>query len=192
MKVGSWSAWFLAVTVIGCSRPEEPANARAAERATQDGALYRRALELEAAGRLVEAAAEVERAIAAGAGRDARLLATKLAILREDWDAAAPHLEHLLQENPRDADAQYNLGLVAQRRGSFNKARAAYLAALRADPSYAPARYNLAVLTWDAGARDEARHHAQKFLELAPGDPRAAELRRKVELDAVPAPAGGS
>jgi len=192
MRVWLGGVLVVAVMTGGCSRPDEPANARAAEPAPRGGEHYQRALDLEAAGRLVEAAAEVDRALAAGAGRDARLLAAKLAILREDWDAATPHIERLLQENPRDADAQYNLGLVAQRRGGFNKARAAYLAALRADPSYAAARYNLAVLTWDAGARDEARHHAQKFLELAPGDPRIAELRRKVELDAVPTPAGGS
>ena len=150
----------------------------------------RRAIELEAAGRFVEAQVEVERAIAAGAGRDAKLLAAKLAIQREDLDAATTLLEPLAAADPNDADAQYNLALVAQRRGSFNKARAGYLAALRADPNYAAARYNLAVMTWNAGAREEAQHHARKFLELRPDDPRAAELRHKVELDATPTPAG--
>ncbi len=186
------SAWIFVATFGGCEGPADAPTVRAAEPTTPAAEYYRRALDLEAAGRLVEAAAQVDRALAAGAGRDAQLLAVKLAILREDWDAATPTLERLVKENPRDADAQYNLGLVAQRRGSFNKARAAYLAALRAEPSYAAARYNLAVLTWDAGARDEARHHAQKFLELGPHDPRAPELRRKVELDQVQAPAGGS
>lgn len=45
-------------------------------------------------------------------------------------------------------------------------------------------------MTWNAGARDEAQHHARKFLELRPDDPRAAELRHKIELDATPTPAG--
>ncbi len=185
----------LVLPACGSGGPTEPA--AQPQSATQPPAgepehasLVRRAIELEAAGRFVEAQVEVERAIAAGAGRDAKLLAAKLAIQRDDLDAATTLLEPLSTADPNDADAQYNLALVAQRRGSFNKARAGYLATLRADPSYAAARYNLAVMTWNAGARDEAQHHARKFLELRPDDPRAAELRRKVELDATPTPAG--
>lgn len=169
-------------------QPQAAAQPRAAE--PEHASSLRRALELEAAGRHVEAQVEVERSIAAGAGRDAKLLAAKLAIVREDLDAATALLEPLAAADPNDADVQYNLALIAQRRGSFNKARAGYLAALRADPNYASARYNLAVMTWNAGAREEAQHHARKFLELRPDDPRAAELRRTVELDAAPAPAG--
>lgn len=146
---------------------------------------YQSALELEAAGRLVEARAEVDLAIAGGAGRDAKLLAAKLAILRDDLDAARRLLTPIARES--DALVLYNLGLIAQRTGQYNEARTRYLAALKADPSYAAIRYNLAVLTWDAGVKDEARHHAQKFLELAPDDPNAPELRRKVGLDVSPA-----
>ena len=90
----------------------------------------------------------------------------------------------------RDALVLYNLGLIAQRRGTYNPARSRYLAALKADPSYAPARYNLALLTGDAGIKEEAQHHALKFIELSPGDPRGAELRTRVGLDLQPAPAG--
>lgn len=148
-----------------------------------------KALELEAAGRLVEARTEVELALAGGAGRDAQLLAAKLAILRDDLDVAARLLEPLAADG-KDSLVLYNLGLIAQRRGTYNPARTHYLAALKADPTYAPARYNLALLTWEAGIKEEAKHHAQKFIELSPGDPRAADLRAKVELDVQPAPAG--
>ncbi len=148
---------------------------------------YQTALELEAAGRHVESRAEVDLAIAGGAGRDAKLLAAKLAIMRDDLDAARRLLEPLATE--KDALVLYNLGLIAQRTGQYNEARTRYLAALKADPNYAAIRYNLAVLTWDAGVKDEAQHHARKFLELSPGDPNGAELRRKVELDGAPTPA---
>ena len=165
------------------AEPTPAANAAEAERH------YLSALELEAAGRLVEARAEVELALAGGAGRDAQLLAAKLAILRDDLDVAAKLLEPLAVDG-RDALVLYNLGLIAQRRGTYNPARSRYLAALKADPSYAPARYNLALLTWDAGIKEEAQHHALKFIELSPGDPRGAELRTRVGLDLQPAPAG--
>lgn len=169
----------------------EPAPSTAADpvKASETERHYLNALELEAAGRLVEARTEVELALAGGAGRDAQLLAAKLAILRDDLDVASKLLEPLAVDG-RDALVLYNLGLIAQRRGTYNPARSRYLAALKADPSYAPARYNLALLTWDAGIKDEARHHALKFIELSPGDPRGAELRARVELDVQPAPAG--
>lgn len=151
---------------------------------------YLLALEYEAAGRFLEARNEVELAIAAGAGRDAKLLAAKLAILRDDLDAAQRLLEPLASDG-KDALVLYNLGLIAQRRGEYNNARTRYIAALKADPNYAATRYNLAVLTWDAGAREEAKHHAAKFLELSPNDPRGAELRKQVGLEATPSgPAG--
>lgn len=151
---------------------------------------YLLALEFEAAGRFLEARNEVELAIAAGAGRDAKLLAAKLAILRDDLDAAQRLLEPLAGDG-KDALVLYNLGLIAQRRGEYNNARTRYIAALKADPNYAAIRYNLAVLTWDAGAREEAKHHAEKFLELSPDDPRGAELRKQVGLEATPTgPAG--
>lgn len=147
------------------------------------------AVELEAAGRLVEARTEVELALAGGAGRDAQLLAAKLAILRDDLDTASRLLEPLAADGT-DALVLYNLGLIAQRRGTYNPARSRYLAALKADPNYAPARYNLALLTWDAGIKDEAHHHTLKFIELSPGDPRGPELAARVGLGTQPTPAG--
>lgn len=148
---------------------------------------YVRALEYESSGRLVEARAEVDQALAAGAGRDAKVLAAKLAILRNDLDTAASLLTPLAADSS-DVLVHYNLGLIAQQRNQYNAARSAYLAAVKADPSYAPARFNLAVLAWDAGVHEEARHHARKFFDLSPDDPRAAELRTRVQLDASGAP----
>lgn len=147
---------------------------------------YVRALEYESSGRLVEARAEVDQALAAGAGRDAKLLAAKLAILRNDLDTAAGLLAPLAADST-DVLVHYNIGLIAQQRNQYNAARSAYLAAVKADPNYAPARFNLAILTWDAGVHEEAQHHARKFFELSPDDPRAAELRARVELDVIPA-----
>lgn len=147
---------------------------------------YIKALEFESAGRYVEAKIEVDQALANGGGRDVRVLAAKLAVLRNDLDGASALLAPLAGDMD-DALVQYNLGLIAQRRNEYNKARSAYLAATKADPTLALARFNLAILTWDAGVREEAQHHARKFIEMTPDDPRAAELRVKVELEAGPA-----
>ncbi len=193
-----WSSLFIlaTTTALACDAQRQPsgtAQTPVAAPGTPDPdpaaaeKHYQSALALEAAGRYVEARAAVELAISGGSGRDAKLLAAKLAILRDDLDAARRLLEPLATES--DALVLYNLGLIAQRTGQYNEARTRYLAALKADPNYAAIRYNLAVLTWDAGAKDEAQHHARLFLELSPDDLNAPVLRRKVELDGPPAPA---
>lgn len=148
---------------------------------------YVRALELESTGRLQDARAEVDRALAAGAGRDATLLAARLAIARNDLDTAAALLAPFAADS-KDALVHHNLGLIAQQRGQPDGARAAFLAAVTADPTYAPARLHLALLLADAGLAEDARHHARTFLELSPGDPRAPELRARLGLADPDAP----
>lgn len=189
-------SWFLVAAACGGAAPtgeqkDAPTPAVAAAPAAQTPSPeaerhYQRALELEAAGRHAEARAEVELALAGGAGPDAALLAAKLAILRDDLDEAGRLLAPLAGR--RDALVLYNLGLVAQKRGRYNDARNGYLEALKVDPAYAPARFNLAVLTWEAGAKDEAQHHARKFLAAAPDDPRGEELRALILAEPAPAP----
>ncbi len=159
---------------------------------------YALALAYERAGRYPEAAQEAARAVDAGAGRDARLLAGALAILLNDLDGATRWIEPLVKEDPNDAQARYDLALVADKRGDFNGARQGYLAALKADPRNADARYNLAWLTFRSGVKEEAQHHARKFIEAFPDDPRGQKLAQIVGLpargtdDRPAAPAGSA
>jgi predicted Zn-dependent protease len=154
---------------VGLSEGGDPAQLR-----------YALALAYERAGRYPEATLEATRAIDAGAGREARLLAGALAIVANDLDGAARWLEPLVAADPSDADARYNLALIADRRGDYNGARQGYLATLKIDPRSASARYNLALLTLRAGVIDEARHHARKFVDMFPDDPRGPPLARTV------------
>lgn len=144
----------------------------------EDRLRYALALALEKARRYDEAAVEAKRAIALGAGRDAKLLSAALGIVTGDLDGAAVGLAQLVKDDPDDAEARYDLALIADRKNDYNNARQGYIAALRADPTNASARYNLALLTWRAGAKDESRHHVQRFRESFPGDPRGLELAR--------------
>lgn len=184
------SVFALSVACGGSSQPATPPGPTPAVEVAPAGSPeaehhYLQALDLEAAGRHEEARAEVELAIAGGSGRDAKLLAAKLAILRDDLDEATRLLEPL-SKDAGDALVLYNLGLVAQKRNRYNSARSRYLAALKADPNYNPARFNLAVLTWEAGVKDEAEHHARKYIELAPDDPHAAKLKGLILEPAPP------
>jgi Flp pilus assembly protein TadD len=172
------------VTVLvakGDSKQAEEA-ARSALQLSDDARLhYALALALEGQGRVQEATDAVRKAIALGAGRDAELLDAALSILSGDLERATMTLNALVAASPNDAEARYNQALIADKKNDYNRAREGYLAALKLDPTLAHARYNLALLTLRRGVVDEARHHARKFAELSPGDPRIAELERRIE-----------
>jgi tetratricopeptide (TPR) repeat protein len=157
----------------------------------EDRSRYVLALSLQGQGRYDEANEQLTQAIKAGAGRDAKLLAGAIALLKDDLNGAEKWLNPLAAAGSQDAVAVYNLALVADRRNNYNAARQGYLATLRVDPCYASARYNLAHLTWKAGIKEEAIHHARKFAETAaPGDPMLQQLSAMMGMTLL-APAGG-
>ncbi len=141
---------------------------------------YALAAALDRLGRRAEALEEAKRGVALGAGRDGALLLAQLAINADALDVASDALRPVVAADPDDADALYDLALVAHKRRDYNAARQGYLAALRANPRLADARYNLVDLTLSRGAPDEARHHLQRFIEAFPGDPRGAVLATRV------------
>lgn len=143
------------------------------------------ALALDRLGRGPEAIASSRRAVELGAGRDAELMLGALLIRENDLEGATKVLSALVARLPNDAEALYDLALIADKRGDYNRAREGYLAALRADPKLANARYNLAMLTARNGVFDEARHHARKFNEITPNDPRYADLLRRIDATAA-------
>ena len=146
---------------------------------------YALALAYDRQGKRAEAMAEAKRAVDGGAGRDASLLLGMIAINEGDLDAAQKVLAPIAAANPSDAEAQYDLGLIAHRKNLYNEARERYLAALRANPQMLDARFNLAMLTLYKGIVQEAQHHAKKFAEMAPNDPRSADLARRIAAAAT-------
>ena len=116
------------------------------------------------------------RAVKAGAGGTAEMLLIQLLIRGNDLTGAKLELDAYLKKHPDDARAVYNAALVADREGVFNKAREGYLKALKLKPDLADARYNLVMLTWRNGATAEAKHHAEKFAQSYPEDPRRLDL----------------
>lgn len=178
-------SYVLALVAKGDAKQAEEA-ARAALESSSDARLqYALAIALQGQGRGQEALFAAKKAVELGAGRDAELLVAALLIVTGELDAASIMLTALVAASPNDAEARYNLALIADKKNDYNRARQGYLAALQADPTLANARYNLALLTLRRGVIDEARHHARKFADIAPGDPRVSEIMRR--LDAVKA-----
>jgi Flp pilus assembly protein TadD len=62
----------------------------------------------------------------------------------------------VLERAPTMVNAQYNLGVIAERHGEMEQARAAYQAALKIEPSHAPSALNLGRICLSNGELDQA------------------------------------
>jgi tetratricopeptide (TPR) repeat protein len=129
-----------------------------------------------------EATREAHAAIEAGAGREAKLLAGRLALHDHDPDGAERFLRPLSQTDPLDAEVIYELAAVAEERGQLDAARRGYLDALRLDAKRPEARYRLTLLALKRDDRDEARRYAREFIQSWPSDRRAMELADAVGI----------
>lgn len=73
-----------------------------------------------------------------------------------DDDALARKYDAALAADPRLAEANYNLGVIAQRQGNLDSAIAHYKAALKSKPSLRQAAENLAVIAENRGDTQSA------------------------------------
>src|SRR5918996_1536709 len=73
-----------------------------------------------------------------------------------DVETAEERYREVLDLQPRNKFALYNLGLIKQNRGDSAGAEADYRRALNVDPNFVPVLFNLAIVRTDAGASEEA------------------------------------
>jgi tetratricopeptide (TPR) repeat protein len=122
--------------------------------------------------------------------RFARRALAIVAIQAQDYDAADAALHKLSAEDAKDVDSLYYLALSQRRRGKYNAAREGFLSVLRLNAQHIDARFNLVTLTAGAGADQEADHHYQELLQIAPvGDPRLISARSALRNADKAAPA---
>lgn len=70
--------------------------------------------------------------------------------------------------NPADASAHYNLGLIYQQRGEYEKAVQSFQRASEIDPQEVDAHYQLGRLAREQGKLNEAIEHFEKVVRQAP------------------------
>ncbi len=88
-----------------------------------------------------------------------------------DSAGAKRGFEALLQQDPDNKLASYNLGVLAQQAGDDAAAAGHYRKTLALDPVYEPALYNLAILTTEQG---DAKAAAALYERAIKADPRDA------------------
>lgn len=127
-------------------------------------------------------------ALTRGREQPARLLLGLLAYRRGDMAQAREQFTKMVQQDPRDVDALYNLAVVAGAEGKYREAREAYLKVLAEAPKHADSRYNLIALTHSIGAKDEAGHHLKKLIEITSESDERVERAKTLLATPPPAP----
>lgn len=87
-----------------------------------------------------------------------------------DYAKATPMLETLLQANPRDYNALYNLGLVYSDQGKLDKAQELLKRATEIHPDHANTWVGLGVAAFRGKNLEDARKAFEKALELDPSN----------------------
>ena len=88
-----------------------------------------------------------------------------------DVDKANGKFTQVIEKDPKNKFAYYNLGLNQQNKGEVDEAENNYRSAIRIDPKYAPALYNLGIIRADAGSKDEA---VDLYTRATVADPQSA------------------
>ncbi|MCT0213651.1 tetratricopeptide repeat protein [Synechococcus sp. CS-1326] len=89
------------------------------------------------------------------------------------YGEARPLLVALLEAEPENRDALYNLGMLASDEGQLKEARELLRRAVAVDPSFANAQVALGVAALRDQDQAEARQSLERAIELEPGNPYA-------------------
>jgi tetratricopeptide (TPR) repeat protein len=91
-----------------------------------------------------------------------------------DYATAQTKFQELLEVDPTNKFANYNLGYIAQTVDRDNTAAAEYYeAAIEADPQYGPALYNLAIIETSKGNKARAIELYKRAITADPTDANA-------------------
>lgn len=101
---------------------------------------------------------------------DAALSAGLTAHAAGDLDGATADYNKVLEYDPTNKYAFYNLALIDSANGNDGLAEAKYRLALESDPDYEPALFNLAILRTNDDDPDEAMDLYERAVEIEPGD----------------------
>jgi tetratricopeptide (TPR) repeat protein len=87
---------------------------------------------------------------------------------RHDPEGAELLYRKALEMDPRQPEAQYNLGYLTLERGQAEESIPLFLGALEADPKFSDAYFNLAMAFEQAGYADKAQPYWRSYVELEP------------------------
>ena len=133
------------------------------------GQLIRKAFELQAQGRKLEAARYYQYLIKQGI-KDCRVFSNYGIFLNEigKHKESESNLKKAISLNPEYANAYYNLAVLFIGQGNLEKAELELKKAIKLKSDFAIAHYNLGFILKDQGRLKEAETYTQKALEVDP------------------------
>src|SRR5580704_4880359 len=135
---------------------------------------FANAVKLASDGKLDEAVKELERASSEGENPvDVHNGLGHLRFEQQKWDEAAHSYQKVIELDPKNRTAQYNLGLVLERQANFEDASKAFEAALAIDPKRWQARLGLGLCQLQLGKTTEALENFEQSLKESPNQDRA-------------------
>jgi tetratricopeptide (TPR) repeat protein len=109
-------------------------------------------------------------------------LRARIALQRQQLDAAAKDVARCLAIRPREADFHYLAGVIASQQGDYDDGIRKLDEALRIQPGYLPAaEWKAVVLEWN-GDHERARTVLAPFVAAGTESPRMAETQARVEI----------
>jgi cytochrome c-type biogenesis protein CcmH/NrfG len=91
--------------------------------------------------------------------------------------------QRALDLDPKNVDVRVDMGTCYRGVGQPEKAIEAYKMASKTDPRHPMAQMNAGVVyAYDLGKKAEAIKSFEKYLELAPNAPNAAEIRQQIQM----------
>jgi lipoprotein NlpI len=159
-----------------------------AKRAEEDAATWTsRAESLRSEGKLREAAAAYEQALAAGPATAPLLLQLGATYTHlEDFASAERCFTQLVALDPQNADGWCMLGVVTKDQKRFGEAIGHFGRALALNPSFSEAHFNLGLSLFELGRLDEASLSFTRCTELRRGQPWTGDRARALEQEHSP------
>jgi tetratricopeptide (TPR) repeat protein len=120
-------------------------------------------------GRVEEAIAEYEKAVALDSNLDAARLGLGEALMQQGkFDDAIGQFTKVLELNPENSGARLQIGVLRGRQGKYDEAVADFSEILRRNPDDLAAHNNLGNVLTLQGKHDEAVKHFEKAVQLSP------------------------
>ncbi len=103
--------------------------------------------------------------------------------LEENHDMAFEQFKKTVELDPDHTLARFNLANIYSMKGMHENAKNEYLAVIEVDPDFAGAYLNLGVFyRYYEKNNEKALENWQKFLELAPDDPQANNVKQEIAI----------
>jgi superkiller protein 3 len=129
----------------------------------------RRAIELEKAGKIEEAVAQLEKALEIVPNQvQVHINLISLYGRLGQFEKAVQHFEAAVNLNPHRAESYYGYGVLLSRRQQFQEAQRAFEQAVQINPFYAEAYHNLGVLFEQQGRLEEAMRQYEQAVSNQP------------------------